>query len=341
MPYTFSLPLLFRPDQTPCYDWGFAGCLDFYTSVAFTAPNTPLGTLVVFYRPLLPYDQSCGPLPAQPVDTPYLLARYGITKPTLLKRRDALVENGWVVLHKSGVRVFYETSSVHLLDCCHFWIANNYTLAEIITHLQHQEKTFRAEEYEVEEDNAFAPNSTIEVKSENTTTDLVVKGIQTSAKDLQQLGDEFIEKFASKVGDAVKMALPSDLLEAHDFLSRCADKGYVVPRVVLAKALGISSKSISNWDNRIEKLGFAIIKVSKKGMFRVEKVEYDDAEETEETQPQEGEMREYFKKLLKDKGVSGELEGEISKVEKGGETPSTLTDAFTGQNPVIARGLVA
>lgn len=230
------------------------------------------------FRPLPAYDGSSGELPATDVDNNFLLARYGITKPTLFKRRDALVENGWVSPTRVGPRIYYSAQDVHLLDCVHYWAKNAYSITEIIHHLKHQESAYRGELEDLREDlgiseNAFNPLSTkpIDVAAENTTSDLVVKGLQTSAKDLQLLGEEFVEKFAKRVGEAVKQAVPRDLLAGHDFLSKAADKNYLLTGKLLAEGLGMKSASVSGWPDRTEKFGFVVIRVTR-GQYRVERL---------------------------------------------------------------------
>ncbi len=226
------------------------------------------------YRVLPAYDGSVGPLPATDVDNNFLLARYGVTKPTLFKRRDALVENGWVTPTRVGQRVYYSSQDVHLLDCVHYWTTRAYNLTEIVAHLLQQVKAYQAGGEGSDEDNAFEtlPLEPLTVKAENTTTDLVVKGLQTSAKDLQLLGEEFVEKFAQRVGEAVKQAVPRDVLAGHDFLSKAADKKYLLTGKILAEGLGLKNTTISGWGDRTEKFGFVIVRVGK-GQWRVERLE--------------------------------------------------------------------
>jgi DNA-binding transcriptional MerR regulator len=228
------------------------------------------------FRPLPAYEGGIGPLPATDVDTSYLLARYGITKPTLFKRRDVLVKNDWVKPQKVGSRVYYSAQDVHLLDCLHYWSSHAFNLTEVENHLRQQEEAYKQADRE-EEENAFEPlpDEAYEVKSQNTTTDLVVRGLQTSAKDLQLLGEEFVEKFAQRVGDVVREAMPQDLLAGHDFLSKAADKGYQLTSKLLAEALGLKSQSLSGWTDRYEKYGFIIVRVSR-GHYRVERPSQED-----------------------------------------------------------------
>jgi len=114
--------------------------------------------------------------------------------------------------------------------------------------------------------------TSIDIRAENSTTDLVVKGLQTSAKDLQLLGEEFVERFAQKVGEAVKQAVPRDVLAGHDFLSRAAEKRYLLTGKILAEGLGLKSASVSGWEDRTEKHGFLVVRVAK-GQYRVEHLE--------------------------------------------------------------------
>jgi len=227
------------------------------------------------FRPLPAYDGSVGELPATDVNNNFLLNRYGITKPTLFKRRDALVDNGWVTPTRVGQRVYYSAQDVHLLDCVHYWATKAYNLTEVIHHLRQQESAYKnGGEGLDDEENAFEPlpSKPIDVAAENSTSDLVVKGLQTSAKDLQLLGEEFVEKFAQRVGEAVRQAVPRDGLAAHDFLSKAADKKYLLTGKILAEGLGMKSASVSGWDDRMEKHGFLIVRVSK-GQYRVKRLE--------------------------------------------------------------------
>ena len=221
--------------------------------------------------PLPAYDGNIGPLPANDVDTAYLLERYGITKPTLFKRRDALVENKWVNPSKLANRVYYSASDVHVLDCVHYWSKGGYNLTEIVAHLRQQDRAYKGGEIGEGDDNAFEPLplDPIDVKAENATTDLVVRGLQTSAKDLQLLGDEFVEKFAKRVGEVVKQALPHDSLKGHDFLSKAADKGYQVTGKMVAEALGYKPASLSRWEKRTEKFGFIVVRIGP-GLYKIE-----------------------------------------------------------------------
>ena len=110
----------------------------------------------------------------------------------------------------------------------------------------------------------------IDVRAQKSTSDLVVKGLQTSAKDLQLLGEEFVEKFAQRVGEAVKQAIPRDVLAAHDFLSKAADKNYLPTGKILAEGLGVKSATVTGWEDRTEKFGFVVLRVAK-GQYRVER----------------------------------------------------------------------
>jgi DNA-binding transcriptional MerR regulator len=233
------------------------------------------------FRPLPAYDGSIGPLPATDVTNDDLLKRYGITKPTLFKRRDALVENGWVTPQKIGTRVYYSAQDVHLLDCCNYWSKNAYTIPEIVAHLRNENRKFVEDEGETDWVPVGKDEETIEVSAENSTTDLVVRGLQTSAKDLQMLGDEFVEKFAKRVGEAVKQAVPRDVLAAHDFLSKAADRNYLLTGKILAEGLGFRSSTIHGWDDEVDKFGFRIKRIGK-GQWRVRALTDEEVMEAEE-----------------------------------------------------------
>jgi hypothetical protein len=221
------------------------------------------------FRPLPAYDGSIGPLPATDVTNDDLLKRYSITKPTLFKRRDALVENGWVTPQKIGPRVFYSAQDVHLLDCVCFWSSKAYTIAEIVAHLRHTELHFQdGKGGEGAEEETMMDETTIDIPAENSTTDLVVKGLQTSAKDLQMLGDEFVEKFANRVGQEIQKSLPKDLLTAHDFLSKAAARNYLLSGKILAEGMGFKMATIHGWPDVVDKHGFRIRRIGK-GQWRV------------------------------------------------------------------------
>ena len=225
------------------------------------------------HRPLPSYDGSVGPLPPTDIDTAALLARYAITKPTLYKRRDALVDNGWASPQRIGKRVYYSAQDVHLLDCLHYWSSANYNIVEIVDHLRYQMNAFTENGgvHTSENDFEIIPLDSIEVAAENTTTDLVVKGLQTSAQELRVLGEEFVEQFAARVGAAVREALPSDLLAGHDFLEKAAQKNYLLSGQLLAEALHVKSSTITGWDDETVRAGFAVMRVGR-GQYRVEKL---------------------------------------------------------------------
>ena len=109
----------------------------------------------------------------------------------------------------------------------------------------------------------------VTVRAENRTTDLVVKGLQTSAKDLQILGEVFVEKFAQRVGEAVKQAVPRDVLVAHDFLSKAAYKKCLLTGKILAEGMGLKSSTINGWGDRTDKFDFVVVRVGK-GQWWVE-----------------------------------------------------------------------
>lgn len=244
------------------------------------------------FRPLPSYDGSLGPLPASDVTNDDLLKRYSITKPTLFKRRDALVDKGWVTPYKVGPRLYYTAQDVHLLDCCNYWSTRGYTIAEIVAHLSQQERAYKTSSHKKGErgdgENAFEgppPPPAYDVEVENTTTDLVVTGLQTSAKDLQLLGDEFVAKFAKTVGEAVRQAIPRDALAAHDFLSKAADKGYVLTSKILAEGTGFKTATVHSWADGDHRYGFRLNKVGK-GQWRVRRMTDEELAEAAEIEKQ-------------------------------------------------------
>ena len=79
-------------------------------------------------------------------------------EPTLFKRRDALVENGWVTPTRVAQRVYYSAQDVHIMDCMHFWATKAYNLTEVIHHLRRQESAYKNGGAALEEDeNTFEP----------------------------------------------------------------------------------------------------------------------------------------------------------------------------------------
>jgi DNA-binding transcriptional MerR regulator len=235
------------------------------------------------YRNLPEYDHSVGPLPATEVDNTYLLKRYGVTKPTLFKRRDALVENGWVKPERLGQRVYYSPLDVGLLDSVHFWAKQGYSLTEVVAHLKQQKKEYEAGEAKGDGENVFegAAQQTVTVDAQNTTTDLVVKGVPTALADLkalfEELGDGFSDRVADKVGDRVgevlaeKLAAEREVLAGHDFLAKAADRKYLLTGKVVAAGLGVKTATVSGWPDRHERFGFEVVRVGK-GQYRVERL---------------------------------------------------------------------
>ena len=239
---------------------------------------------MVQFKPLPAYDGSYGPLPANDVGNDDLLSRYGITKPTLFKRRDALVDNGWVNPTKVGPRLYYSPQDVHLLDCCSYWVSKGYSVPEVVAHMKNQEKAYKASERDKRKDpynegweaaeNAFTNADAVgalDVQADNTTTDLVVKGLQTSAKDLQLLGEEFVTKFAKTVGEAVRQAIPRDALAGYDFLAKAAEKGYVLTSKVMAEGTGLKVSTVHGWSNQEDRFGFRITRLGR-GNYKVRRL---------------------------------------------------------------------
>jgi len=230
------------------------------------------------YRPLPAYEGSIGPLPATEVDNNYLLARYSITKPTLFKRRDALVENKWVTPTRVGQRVYYSSQDVHLLDSVDYWTTNGYNLAEIVVHLKQVVKSYK--ENPTDEDNAFEPGPVeqVTVTARNTTTDLIVKNIQTSPEGLEALSEKLLNQFFERQETLLdkklkeyQRSLPRDTLSGHDFLEKAAAKGYLLTGKILADGLGLKNQTISGWGDRTEKFGFVVCRVGK-GQWQVSRL---------------------------------------------------------------------
>jgi len=226
-------------------------------------------------RTLPPYDRSYGMLTANDATNDDLLRRYGCTKPTLFKRRDPLVERGWVKPYKVGPRLYYSNSDVLVLDQVSFWASKGYTMPEIVLHLSHEFKRNTGVDGEV---NAFlqplevgVAEDAIDVESEGAVSELVVRGLQTSASELEVLGDKVLEKLIKGIGQELRKALPQDHLAAHDFLAKAADKDYLLTGKILGEGIGWKAATVANWDNEVEKYGFRIYRVGK-GQWRVRRL---------------------------------------------------------------------
>jgi hypothetical protein len=226
-------------------------------------------------RPLPPYDKSYGPLPANDATNDDLLKRYSCTKPTLFKRRDPLVDRGWIKPTKVASRLYYAVSDVMLLDQCSFWASKGYTIPEIIVHLTNEYKRSSGVDGEV---NAFvhplnfdAPEGAVDVESNNATTELIVRGLQSTPGELGALTDKAIEKLGVVIGKEIRKQLPQDHLGSHDFLAKAADKDYLLTGKLLGEGIGMRSSTVANWGNEVEKFGFLLSRVGK-GQWRVKRL---------------------------------------------------------------------
>lgn len=90
------------------------------------------------------YDGSYGDLPLDPLTTTEMLERHKVTKPTLFKRRDALVQGGFIKPRKVGPRVLYDPGDVYYFDCIDYWIRKGRTVIECVTYLRELEEGFWA-----------------------------------------------------------------------------------------------------------------------------------------------------------------------------------------------------
>lgn len=94
------------------------------------------------------YDGSRGDLPEKNVDHKYLLERYRITKPTLFKRKNALIEIGKVEpTQQGGAKHYYSPRDVYLLDCVDFWMCSGWTIGEVTAFLVQNESRFVSRVY--------------------------------------------------------------------------------------------------------------------------------------------------------------------------------------------------
>lgn len=220
-------------------------------------------------RQLPPYNGAYDPLPEGDSSTEELLKRYRLSKPTFFRRRDAVVENGWAKPTKSGHRVWYPPRCVFVLDQVAWWCDSGYSLSEAVEHLQASATEFAKDQSEPDEEYDYP---TVEVQAETTTTDLVVKGLNTSAADLSKLGDDFIDKLAKSVGKAVEKAVPHDPLHVHDFLKKAAENNYKVSGKLLSEGLRIKNSTVSAWPDTREVNGFLCSRVGK-GQWKVERLD--------------------------------------------------------------------
>ena len=228
-------------------------------------------------RPLPPYDKSYGPLPANDATNDDLLKRYSCTKPTLFKRRDPLVDRGWVSPTKVGPRIYYAASDVMLLDQCSFWASKGYTIPEIVVHLTNEFKRNGGVDGEV---NAFVqpldfevPDDAIDVEAKGAVSELLVRGVQTTVT-VSELGvwtEDFANRLIKGFGQELKKQQPQNHLGPHDFLSKAAEKDYLLTGKLLGEGIGMRSSTVANWGNEVEKFGFLLSRVGK-GQWRVKRI---------------------------------------------------------------------
>lgn len=76
------------------------------------------------------------------MSTTGLLERYKVTKPTLFKRRDALVESGFISPIREAGRVLYSPEDVYYLDCFHYWASLGFTVKEVTSYLNGLERGY-------------------------------------------------------------------------------------------------------------------------------------------------------------------------------------------------------
>lgn len=68
--------------------------------------------------------------------------RYKVTKPTFYKRRDALVEAGFVAPKKEAGKVLYSPEDTYYFDCFHYWATLGYTVKEVTNYLTGLERDY-------------------------------------------------------------------------------------------------------------------------------------------------------------------------------------------------------
>ncbi len=225
-------------------------------------------------RPLPPYDGSYGQQAANDLTNDDLLKRYGVTKPTLFKRRDALVDNKWITPEKVGPRIYYSPQDVHMLDQCSWWVSKGYTVPEVVAHLKQQEKAYKSSGGRHQEgwdaaENAFTSADVVgavDVEAESSTTELIVRGLQSSTGLVPN--EEVYSKIQKAVENGVRNAFPKDNLSVYDFLTKAADKNYLLTSKVLADGLGVKSSTVNSWPDESDRLGFRLTRIAK-GNYRV------------------------------------------------------------------------
>jgi hypothetical protein len=162
-----------------------------------------------------------------------------------------------------------------LIDQCSFWASKGYTIPEIIVHLTNEFKRNGGVDGGT---NAFVqpldfevPGDAIDVEADSATTELVVRGLQTTASELGVLSEEFLNKLIKGIGQEFRKAQPQDHLGPHDFLSKTAEKDYLLTGKLLAEGIGMRSSTVANWGNEVEKFGFLLTRVGK-GQWRVKRM---------------------------------------------------------------------
>ena len=229
---------------------------------------------MVQFKPLPPYDNSYGPTPLNDLTNDDLLERYGITKPTLFKRRDALVDNKWITPQRVGPRIYYSPRDVHLLDQCSWWVSKGYSVPEVVAHMKNQEKAYKNGEGRYQEgwdgaENAFTSADdagVVDIEAETSTSELIYQGVQESTGVVPS--KETLLKIRQAVRDGVLDAMPKDNLSVYDFLEKAANKGYVLTSKVLADGLGVKSSTVNSWPDESNRLGYRLTRIAK-GNYRV------------------------------------------------------------------------
>jgi hypothetical protein len=112
------------------------------------------------------------------------------------------------------------------------------------------------------------PDDAIDVEANGAVSELVVRGLQTTASELGVLGEDFANKLIKGIGQEFRKAQPQDPLGSHDFLSKAAEKNYLLTGELLAEGMRMRPSTIANWSDEVEKFGFLISRVGK-GQWRV------------------------------------------------------------------------
>lgn len=75
--------------------------------------------------------------------------------------------------------------------------------------------------------------------------------------------------------------MPRDVLAAHDFLAKVADKGYVLSSKILAEGMGFKVSMVHGWADGSDRYGFRMHRVGK-GQWKIRRLSNAQIEEAAE-----------------------------------------------------------